>query len=139
MKSEAPEGAVINVADLPEQELVVARTGEKLTLARSFSDAFGFTQLLIHQEVLLPGHRASGFHRHSEKEELFYVLSGTPSVYVGDEVTVLEPGDIIGFKPLHGQPHMLFNRSQESAVILTIGTNPETDVITYLDHDVVRS
>ena len=128
----------INVADLPEQELVVAKTGEKLTLAKSLSDAFGLTRLLIHQEVLLPGRRASGFHRHSEKEELFYVLSGRPSVYVGDEVVELAPGDVIGFKP-SAEPHMLLNRSQEPAVVLTIGTNPETDAITYLNHDVVRT
>lgn len=126
-----------NLADLPERELVISKTGEKLSLAKSLSDAFGLTQLLIHQEVLLPGRRASGFHRHSEKEELFYVLSGTPSVCVGDEMTDLEPGDVIGFKPSPKQPHMMLNCSQEPAVILTIGTNPETDVTTYLDRDVV--
>ena len=126
----------INVADLPEQELVATRTGEKLTLAKSLSDAFGLTRLLIHQEVLLPGRRASGFHRHSEEEELFYVLSGQPSVCVGEEITDLAPGDVIGFKPA-SEPHMLFNRSQAPAVVLTIGTNPEGDVITYLGQSTV--
>ena len=62
----------------------------------------------------------------------------SPSVYVGDEVVELAPGDVIGFKP-SAEPHMLFNRSQEPAVVLTIGTNPETDVITYLDKDFVRT
>ena len=83
----------------PEQELVATRTVEKLTLAKSLSDAFGLTRLLIHQEVLLPGRAPSGFHRHSEEEELFYVLSGQPSVCVGEEITDLAPGDVIGFKP----------------------------------------
>ena len=125
----------VNVRGVSEKELVVQRSGEKLTLAKSLSDAFGLTHLLVHQEVLLPGRRASGFHYHSEKEELFYVLSGTPSVRVGDEVTDLEPGDVIGFKPLPEQPHMMFNRSQEPAIILTIGTNSEADTITYLDQN----
>ena len=136
MKTDSAK-VTINVTDLPEEELVIAKTDEKLTSAKSLSDAFGFTQLLVHQEVLLPGRRASGFHFHSEKEELFYVLSGTPSVCIGNEVTDLEPGDIIGFKPSPEQPHMMLNRSQKPAVILTIGTNPETDVTTYLDQTTV--
>ena len=136
MKPAAEEVTKVNVGDLPEEELVVAKTGEKLTLAKSLSDAFSLTRLLIHQEVLLPGRRASSFHRHSEKEELFYVLSGQPSVCVGEEITDLAPGDVIGFKPA-SEPHMLFNRSQEPAVVLTIGTNPETDAITYFDQSTV--
>ena len=136
MKPAAEEVTKVNVADVPEEELVATKTGEKLTLAKSLSDAFGLTRLLIHQEVLLPGRRASSFHRHSEKEELFYVLSGQPSVCVGEEITDLAPGDVIGFEP-SAEPHMLFNRSREPAVILTIGTNPEGDVITYFDQSTV--
>ena len=138
MKPVVKEATKVNVSSLPEEELIMARTGEKLTLAKSLSDAFGLTQLLIHREVLLPGRRASSFHYHSEKEELFYVLLGQPSVRVGEEVVDLAPGDVVGFKP-SAEPHMLFNRSQEPAVILTIGTNPEADVITYLDQTVVRT
>ena len=133
MKSESAKTTKVNVSDLPEQELIVAKTGEKLTLAKSLSDAFGLTQLLVHQEVLPPGRRASGFHYHSEKEELFYVLSGQPSVCVGEEIVDLAPGDVIGFGPSSEAPHMMFNRSQAPAVVLTIGTNPKADVVTYLD------
>ena len=125
----------VNVSALPERELVAAKTGEKLTVAKSLSDAFGLTKLLVHQEVLLPGRRASGFHLHSEKEELCYVLSGHPSVLTGEQVVDLEPGDIVGSKPSDRAPHMLFNRSREPAVILTIGTNPEADIITFADQD----
>lgn len=126
----------VNVAALPERELVVSGTGERLTFARSLSDAFGLEKLLVHQEVLLPGRRASGFHFHSEKEEIFYVLSGCPSVCAGEQVIDLEPGDAVGFKPSAEAPHMLFNRSREPAVVLTIGTNPDADIITYPDQDV---
>ncbi len=129
------QGVKVNVSALPERELVVAKTGEKLTSAKSLSDAFRLEKLLVHQEVLLPGRRASGFHLHSEKEELCYVLSGCPSVLTGEQVVDLEPGDVVGSKPLAGAAHMLFNRSREPAVILTIGTNPETDIITYADQD----
>ena len=129
------QGVKVNVSRLPERELVVAKTGEKLTLTKSLSDAFVLEKLLVHQEVLLPGRRASGFHVHSEKEELFYVLSGRPSALMGDQVVDLEPGDVVGFKPSDRAAHMLFNRSREAAVILTIGTNSEADITTYTDQD----
>lgn len=129
------QGVRVNVLELLERELVVAKTGEKLTSAKSLSAAFGLTKLLVHQEVLLLGRRASGLHAHSEKEELFYVLSGYPSVLTGEQVVDLEPGDVVGSKPSDGAAHMLFNRSREPAVVLTIGTNPETDSITYADQD----
>jgi uncharacterized cupin superfamily protein len=122
----------INIADVEEQELSVQETGEGLTLARSLSDAFGLSNLLVHQEVLLPGRRASGFHFHSEKEEIFYVLTGTPSLLVGDQVNDLGPGDFIGFTASEKTPHMIFNRSAEPATVLTIGTSSPTDETTYI-------
>lgn len=125
-----------HIDSVPERELVVRRTGENLTLAKSLSDAFGLTDLLVHQEVLLPGRRASSFHVHSEKEEIFYVLTGTPSLLVGEDVTDLQPGDFVGFAPSEHAPHMLFNRSAEPATVLTIGTNPPTDEITNLEQTV---
>jgi uncharacterized cupin superfamily protein len=126
----------INIANVAEKELSVGRTGEKLTLAKSLSDAFGLRHLLVHQEVLLPGRRASGFHLHSEKEEIFYVLSGTPSLLIGEQMTDLEPGDFIGFGPSEKTPHMLFNRSAEPVTVLTIGTCPPTDEITYVAQEI---
>lgn len=121
----------VNIDSVSERELSVKRTGEKLTMAKSLSDTFGLTRLLVHQEILLPGRRASSFHFHSEKEEIFYVLAGTPSLLVGDQVTDLEPGDFIGFAPSEKTPHMLFNRSAEPATVLTIGTRSSADEITH--------
>lgn len=126
----------INIADVTEKEVSVRRTGEKLSSAKSLSDTFGLRNLLVHQEVLLPDKRASGFHFHSEKEEIFYVLTGTPSLPVGERVTDLAPGDFIGFAPSEKTPHMLFNRSAEPATVLTIGTCSPTDETTYMAQEI---
>ncbi len=126
----------VHIDTVAEQELIVRRTGEKLSAAKSLSDAFGLKNLLVHQEVLPPGRRASGFHFHSQKEEIFYVLDGTPSLLVGDRIMDLEPGNFIGFAPSEKTPHMLFNRSAEPATVLTIGTCSSTDETTYLEQEV---
>ncbi len=129
----------VSIDTVAERDLFIERTGEKLSTARSLSGAFGLTDLLVHQEVLRPGRRASGLHFHSEKEEIVYVLAGTPSLLVGDRVTDLEPGDFIGFAPSEKTPHMLFNRSAEPATVLTVGTRSSADEITYMEQTVFHA
>ena len=121
------------VADLEPFELTASKTGEKLSTARSLSDFASTTSLLVHQEVILPGRRSAAAHYHSSKEEIFLVLSGTPSVWIEGEVKRLTPGDFIGFNAKEPLTHMLLNLSDEPAVVLTIGTNPPDDQITFVD------
>ena len=119
------------VADLEPFQLT-AETGEKLSTARSLSDFVGITSLLVHQEVISPGRRSASAHYHSVKEEIFLVLSGTPTIWIEGEVKRLEPGDFVGFNAKEPLTHMLLNLSDEPAVVLTIGTNPPDDQITFV-------
>ena len=119
-----------NVARLNERELTRA-SGEKLSLARSLSDVFGLSDLLIHLETLPPGRRASPPHHHTLKEELFLVVSGTPSVWIDGEVKRLEPGDFVGFSADDARARMMLNNSDAPAVIYTIGTNPPDDEVVF--------
>ena len=106
-------------------------SGEKLSLARSLSDAFGLSDLPVHLETLPPGRRASPPHHHTLKEELFLVVSGTPSVWIDGEVKRLEPGDFIGFSANDQRARMMLNNSDTPAVIYTIGTNPPDDEVVF--------
>jgi len=123
------------VSELEARELTLSKTGEKLSLARSLSSFSGVQSLLVHHETIPPGRRASSAHFHASKEEIFLVLSGTPSIWVEGKLVQLEPGDFVGFNAKERQAHMLVNASQEPAVVLTIGTNPPDDRITYVASD----
>lgn len=122
---------VIKVNNLPTRELVSGSTGEKLSIAASISDAFALSNLLVHRELLSSGRRTAPAHRHSLKEEMFLVESGTPSVWVDGNIQRLKPGDAVGFTPQDGM-RMIFNDSAEDAIVWTIGTNEADDVIEYL-------
>lgn len=122
-----------NIADLEPVQMQARRTGEKLSLYRSLSDALGIRSLLVHQEVLEPGRRASAPHFHSAKEEIFYVLEGNPSVWLDGEWAELAPGDFIGFNRENDVAHMIVNRSEQPATILTIGTKPPDDQIRFVE------
>lgn len=124
------------VEDLALRELIAKSTGEKLSLVRSLSGFAGIDSLLVHQEVIPPGRRTASAHYHSVKEEVFLVLSGTPSVWIEGEVTPLETGDFVGFSAQEPKAHMLLNLSEEPAVVLTIGTNPPDDKITFVEVEV---
>lgn len=121
-----------NLSEIDERELIATSTGEKLSLARSLSDFSSIESLLVHHETILPGRRASSAHLHSSKEEIFLVLEGTPSVWVGGELRQLGPGDFVGFNTRERSGHMLVNHSDKAAIVLTIGTNPSDDEITFV-------
>ncbi len=121
------------VENLEARELTARKTLEKLSLARSLSDFAGIESLLVHQEVVPPGRRTAAAHYHSLKEEIFLVVSGTPSVWIEGEVKRLEPGEFVGFNAREQKAHMLLNLSDTPAVVLTIGTNPPDDEITFVD------
>ena len=124
------------VEALASRELTAKRTGEKLSLARSLSDFAGTGTLLVHHETIPPGRRTASAHYHSSKEEIFLVLSGTPSVWIEGEVTRLGPGDFVGFSAEEPKAHMLLNLSDAPAVVLTIGTNPPDDEVTFVSADI---
>ena len=120
----------IKVNLLPTKELSSRSTGEKLSVVASVTDAFSLSSLLVHRELVPPGRKTAPAHAHSLKEEVFFVESGHPSILLNGIVQELEPGDIIGLKPEDGI-RCLFNDTSEDAIVWTIGTNDEADVVKF--------
>lgn len=87
-------------------------------------DGSVLNSLIIHEP---PGHRSEPI-RH-EGEELFFVLSGSLTVEVEDEMTVLSAGDSIHFQST--REHSTWNHTTEQAAILHVctmdvfGDNPD--------------
>ncbi len=103
-----------------EVDRSVARLSDAMTLMRANVWRFG------------PGTKGV---RHSERvqEELFVVLAGRPSMYLGEESerTDLEPGALVVVAP--GTPLQVANRGDEDAVVLIVGAPPEAGQADYLD------
>jgi len=117
---------IYSLADLPTRQLESARTGEQYSLSQSLSDAAGLDCLLIHREVIAPGQRASAPHRHSKKEELFWVLAGVATVVIGPACFEVKAGEFIAIKPAQDF-HYLANQGQEPLIILSIGNRDGDD------------
>jgi mannose-6-phosphate isomerase-like protein (cupin superfamily) len=69
------------------------------------------------EEVLPPGHSVQR-HRHNVTEEIYYIVSGTGLMQVGDEQRAVGPGDAIFIPRLH--LHSLINTGDTALVLLLV-------------------
>jgi quercetin dioxygenase-like cupin family protein len=106
------EGQKLNVADLNEMIVLIDRTDTELT------------------EVALNTWRAGLVgppHSHDQKEQIFYITSGTGMVKVSKENFNVKPGDLI-YVPL-GVEHQTIANDQEALnyVLFNVFNNPEKE------------
>ena len=96
------------------------------------TSATGITESRARVWRLLPGSRGR---RHAEQaqEEVFYVVSGTLTMLVGDPPERLEvqAGEIVAVKP--GTGIQMHNTGDADAVVFAYGAPPVTGQVDYLD------
>ncbi|HTQ09294.1 MAG TPA: cupin domain-containing protein [Fimbriimonadaceae bacterium] len=123
---------VHSLSETPHVELHSEETGEKLSVSFSLAEVFGFKDVCAFHDVVPPGRRSSLPHIHTAKEEMVLVLTGTPTLRLGEESAQLRPGDFVGFRPGEMPLHVIENRSDEEAAILVIASNPPEDIPIYV-------
>lgn len=106
------EGQKLNVADLNEMIVLIDRTEAELT------------------EVALNTWRAGLIgppHSHDQKEQIFYVTSGTGVIKVGNEIFQVKPGDLV-YVPL-GVEHQTIAEDHEALhyMLFNVFNNPEKE------------
>lgn len=101
-------------------------------------DLFGLKTFGVNRTILRPGAVSSLHHRHSLQDELVYVLSGRPTLFVDGAVHELAAGMVAGF-PANGPAHHLENRTEDDCVILEIGDRTSGDAVSYPDDDLVAT
>jgi len=107
-------------------------TAEKMRIRTRFLGIpLGAKELGASVHELLPGSTGFHLHAHYGMEELFFVLSGTPTLRTGAGAEPLSPGDAV-FCPrgLDGL-HTFTNPTEEIARILAVSTNPLPEVVLY--------
>ena len=109
----------------------IRSTGEPLGIMRDLSERAGLGVLQIYHETLLSGRRSSSPHYHTKREEFVYVLSGSPSVWLNGKIQTLSTNECVGFKPGDGLFHMIFNESDQPALLLVVSNNVEGDEVIY--------
>jgi uncharacterized cupin superfamily protein len=104
-------------------------------LKRKLGEFFGLTNFGVNLTHLSPGAISALAHNHSKQDEFILVLEGKPTLVLGQEQIVLNPGNCYGFKAGTGIAHQLVNQSEESVTYLEIGNRTEGDEVEYPNDD----
>lgn len=102
---------------------------------RKLGEFFGLTNFGVNLTQLSPGANSALLHHHSKQEEFIYILQGTPTLYLGEQAFVLNPGDCYGFKAGTGVAHKITNRSLEPVIYIEMGDRSEGDEVEYPNDD----
>jgi uncharacterized cupin superfamily protein len=108
------------------------RTAEQMRIrTRFFGLPLGAKELGASVHELLPGSTGFNLHAHYGMEEMFFVLSGTPTLRTGDGEEELAPGDVVfcprGIEGLH----TFTNPTDAPARVLAVSTKPMPEVVLY--------
>ncbi len=102
---------------------------------RKLGEYFGLTHFGVNLTHLSPGAVSALAHSHSKQEEFILIMTGSPTLVLGEEEFVLQPGDCYGFQAGTGIAHQLINRSEEEVTYLEIGDRTEGDEVEYPNDD----
>lgn len=92
---------------------------------RSLSNALGAEHLALNHYELDPGESFGfGYHRHSDQEELFYVIEGAATFETEDGDVEVSAGEAIRFEP--GEWQLGTNEGDERVVALALGAPADT-------------
>jgi len=104
--------------------------------ARWFGHVFETDMLGASLTELLPGAPGFPLHMHYGVEEMFFVLSGTPTVRTPDGEEQLAPGDVVYFPEGPDGLHDFSNPTDEPVRMLGISTKRFPDVVAYPERGV---
>lgn len=94
-------------------------------------DHFGLTNFGVNLTELEPGAVSALFHHHTKQDEFVYIVSGRPTLVLGEREFALKAGDCCGFNAGTGVGHQLVNRTQERVLYLEIGDRAAGDYAEY--------
>jgi len=100
---------------------------EPLSLGSSLGKLLGLSRIAIHHETLAPGHRTSYPHCESTEEEFFYVLEGSPDVWIDGELYRMQVGEACAFAAGTGICHTVINNTQKDVRLLVVGERKKKD------------
>jgi uncharacterized cupin superfamily protein len=80
---------------------------------------------------LLPGSSGSPLHLHYGVEEMFFILSGTPTVRTPEGEEQLSPGDVVYFPEGPDGLHDFWNPTDAPVRMIAVSTKRFPDVVAY--------
>ena len=122
-----------NIVNFADVEPLVVRAAADRDLGRTA----GSERTGVCHVALEPGKKGAPHHCHSADEEIFVILEGGGTVYLGDEEAPVRPGHVLGCPPGTGLAHS-FRTGEEGMTYLAYGTRDTNDIAYYPDSNKVN-
>jgi mannose-6-phosphate isomerase-like protein (cupin superfamily) len=107
-------------------ERPMARKGGRSV--RLVDELVGAETLDLHMNILQPGSKAGApYHLHERAENVYFVLSGTLGLRLGEDDVQVEAGQAVYIPP--GLPHAVWNAGDGEARLLEIYSPPGPDFV----------
>jgi uncharacterized cupin superfamily protein len=106
------------------------------TRARWFGHVFGADILGGSLRELLPGTPGGPLHLHYGVEEMFFILSGTPTVRTPEGEEQLSPGDVVYFPEGPDGLHDFSNPTAETVRMIAVSSKRFPDIVAYPERGV---
>lgn len=112
-------------------QLMSEKTKEIYSFSAIVSQLLGSKQLFIHHDIITPGQKSSGPHRHTIIEEVVYILKGTATVVEGVNTVTIGEGSFAFFDPQAKELHYLVNQTQQNIETLTFSIQSDLDSVVF--------
>lgn len=122
---------IVTKGQFNHSQLSSQKTGEVYSLSAVVSQLLGSKQLFIHHDIIAPGNKSSGSHRHTIIEEVVYVAKGTASVVVDQSEIVAPEGALILFDPKDKETHFVVNRTDKNVETMTFSVSSDFDSVVF--------
>lgn len=109
---------------------------DDISRVRWFGHPFGSDMLGASLHEYLPRSPGGSMHMHYGVEEMFFVLSGTPTVRTPEGEEQLAPGDVVYFPEGPDGLHTFSNPTDAPVRLLAISTKRFPDVVAYPEQGV---
>jgi uncharacterized cupin superfamily protein len=119
MKSRPP--FLKNRRELEPKSPAISSAGEEMGYLADFADASGMSRLKIAHLRLQPGARSNVPGAYRDEEEFFFVLEGSPDLWVDGHLHALKEGDGIAFNDRTGIAHTIINNSDRDVRLFGFG------------------
>jgi uncharacterized cupin superfamily protein/ribosomal protein S18 acetylase RimI-like enzyme len=132
---------IVSKDQFDHTQLTSQKTGEVYSLSEVVSQLLGSKQLFVHHDIIEPGNKSSGPHRHTIIEEVVCVTKGTATVVEGENEMVAVEGALILFDPKDKETHFLINQTDQIVETMTFSISSDFDSVVFdesLDKEVQR-
>lgn len=122
-----------NVNELPDQFVWKDKIG---LVTKSLGAAAKSKKLYVNIDTVPPKAFSTKYHSHSQQEEFFLILGGHGTLRLNDEEHAVRKGDFIAKLPAQNMAHTFYNSSEDTLIILDVGTVEKEDTCFYPDEDI---